>query len=195
MVRTFLAISLSAEQKRNIASAIEEWRRSGAAVRWADAARLHLTLKFLGDIRESSIADIKTICARVAARHAPFELDAATAGVFPHTRHPRVLWIGLLSRPEQALHILRHDMEQEFAGAGFSRDRKRFLPHITVGRVKSARGLGGIMEAFMAYRPVPAPYNVESFQLYSSDLRPEGPIYKELACFFMNNALRQEFLA
>lgn len=192
MVRIFLAINLSAEQRGNISTAIGEWRTYRAGVRWVAPVRLHLTLKFFGDIRESFLGDVKKICRRVAERHGPFELEATVVGAFPTARRPGVLWVGLVSRPEQALHALQHDLEHELAGAGFSRDKKGFAPHITVGRVKSTRGITGFMKKFMEHKFAPAPFNVDFFQLYSSDLRPEGPIYRELASFPLNSTMRQD---
>ena len=185
MVRTFLAINLPDREKERLAEAVEHWRRYRAAVRWTASSRLHLTLKFLGDVPEDAIEDIVESCSKTASEHAAFEMRATVSGVFPSLKRPRILWVGLASVPQAALHALQQGIEQALEDAGFSREERPFSPHITVGRVKSGKNIRQLMEDFMTYEPGGNPFTVDSFALYSSTLTPRGPIYSELERFIL----------
>ena len=186
MVRTFLAINLPDKQTRQISEAIEQWRRHRAAVRWTPASRIHLTLKFLGDVHESALKSICEACRDVASKHETMELRTAVTGAFPTVKRPRILWIGLASLQYRVLHNLQQDIENTLENMGFPREERPFSPHITVGRVKSGRKIARLMEAFMAYEPDQTPFAIDSFTLYSSTLTPQGPIYRELERFSLS---------
>ncbi len=188
MVRTFLAIDLPEWQKQKISLAVETWRRHRAAVRWTAVSRLHLTLKFLGDVPENALIAIKDACTLAASRHSAFELKTTVTGVFPTLKRPRILWIGLGPVQQGALHGLQQSVEQMLEDTGFPREEKPFSPHITVGRVKSGKNIRPLMEDFMRYEPDSNPFTVDSFALYSSTLTRKGPIYRELERFRLSTA-------
>ncbi len=183
MVRTFLAINLPDRQIRQLSEAVEQWRRYRAAVRWTTAPRLHLTLKFLGDVPEDTLPAISSACRQVACQYHPFELHMGATGTFPSLKRPRVLWVGLASSSGRPLHTLQEALETLLEGVGLPRDERPFSPHVTVGRVKSGRNIRQLMETFMGYEPDSTPFMVDSFALYSSTLTPQGPIYRQMDRF------------
>ncbi len=183
MVRTFLAIDLPEGEKSRLAEAIERWRGHRAAVRWTATSRMHLTLKFLGDVPETALESISGACAQAASAHEAFGLRTTVSGVFPSLKRPRVLWVGLASVENGVLHELQQTVEQALEEIGFPREERPFSPHITVGRVKSGKNIRPLMEDFMTYDTGSRPFTVDSFALYSSTLTPRGPIYKELERF------------
>lgn len=100
-----------------------------------------------------------------------FQTELRGLGVFPGRRAPSVIWLGLDSRPWMALHAR---LESGLAQAGVPREKRRFRPHVTVGRVARAGD-----------RTVPTPdggfggWELEARELHlvASDLRPGGPHY------------------
>ena len=70
-------------------------READADVSWTRPDNIHLTLKFLGEVSETLIADIASVCAKAAADSQSLAFTLSGAGVFPDTRQPRVLWVGL----------------------------------------------------------------------------------------------------
>ncbi len=183
MVRTFLAINLPDREKHKLSEAVERWRRYKAAVRWTPASRMHLTLKFLGEVEEQRIEAICEACRNVAKAWQPFELKTTVTGVFPTVKRPRILWVGLTSISQGRLQELQQAVEQGLENLGFPREEKAFSPHITVGRVKSGRNIGALMKDFMGHEPGGTAFSCDHFSLYSSTLTPRGPIYKELERF------------
>ena len=49
-MRLFVALELDASIRRQLGRLIEALRTDAARVRWLDAANIHLTLKFLGEV-------------------------------------------------------------------------------------------------------------------------------------------------
>ena len=155
---------------------------SKGGVGWTRPEGIHLTLKFLGDIRESQIQPLQGVLTRAAAPARPFTLEARGLGVFPTARAPRVLWIGLHGGPEElaVLRRLQAEVEEGAAALGFQKEARPFTPHLTLARVRdrSAPGLDRLLEANRD-RAV-GTLTAASIGLIRSELRPAGPIYTTL---------------
>jgi len=95
--RTFIAIEVPAEIRRQIRAHIDELRATfpGARASWSRADNLHLTLKFLGDVAVSRIDGLSQACAQAARKVDRFELLMAGSGTFPPHGKPKVLWLGV----------------------------------------------------------------------------------------------------
>lgn len=142
MPRIFLALNFSVAATRKIAEEIERHKRpmadAGFRVAWVPAANLHLTLKFLGSVGEELVEGVTGACRRVAARQLPIEAKAIGLGAFPSLHKPNVLWVGVEAPP--ALAALQRDVESAMVELGFEKEERAYHPHVTVGRVKEARG-------------------------------------------------------
>jgi RNA 2',3'-cyclic 3'-phosphodiesterase len=141
MPRIFLALNFSLSVTRKIAEEVERKKpamtEAGFRVAWVPAANLHLTVKFLGSIREEAIEGVVGGLNRIAPRHQPFEARAQALGAFPSPAKPSVLWVGVDSPSLAAFH---KDVEGAMLELGFEKEERVFHPHVTVGRVKEARG-------------------------------------------------------
>ena len=176
-MRCFLGIGLPSGMKDAIADAVRPDREGRGPVSWVAKGNLHITLKFLGEIRADRIAALGEALSGVAAGFPPFSLDAFGGGAFPGTRNPRVLWVGF-REPLELVGKLQQNIENALSGAGFPREDRPFHPHITVGRVRGilppawgdrfVQGLAG-----RGFGTVP----VLSIVLFESRLSPGGAIY------------------
>ncbi len=106
-----------------------------AQASWSREANLHLTLKFLGEIKQTSVAELSNAASRAVADLSRFSIRLERTGVFPNHGAPRVLWIGIndLSGKLAELHA---KLEHQAALAGFPKDSRRFQPHLTVARLR-----------------------------------------------------------
>ena len=173
-VRAFVALELSQALKHGILGLIEELRAEGVRASWSRSGTLHLTLKFLGDVDEDVLPDVAEALGRAAAQVPPFELATGSLGAFPSPRRPRVLWVGVTA--PDALYDLQAALESELAGLGFPRERHRFHPHITLGRIRDpgVDDTGGILASLEAPRGSVAVHEV---LLMRSTLAPRGAIH------------------
>ena len=143
-------------------------------VAWTDPAQLHITLRFLGDVPEG---EIEPLCARLRTiRVEPFILPVEGLGAFPPSRPPRALWAGV-GRGHPRLFQLRQRLDDTLIAAGLQFDLRTFHPHATLARCEeSAASAIARWQREHADFTAP-PFRVESFELYASELRPEGAVY------------------
>jgi 2'-5' RNA ligase len=181
MFRAFVALELSESLKDGILSLIDELRAAGVRAGWSRAGTLHLTLKFLGDVEEALLPDLATALKAAAAEVPPFTFDTTSMGAFPSPARPRVIWLGV--EPADGLYELQEAVERELTPLGFSRERRRFHPHITLGRVRDAGEASRDVDllALMTELPVPRGRTaVDGLRLVRSTLSPGGARHETL---------------
>jgi len=181
-IRTFIAVELSDAVRAEAQRLVERLRPAGGDARWVQPQNMHLTLKFLGDVREDALADVCRVVGKAAAEFAPFEVAIGGAGAFPDLRRPRTLWIGV-TQGQQELIRLQTAVERALAKRGFPKENRDFQPHLTIGRIRESgpamTELGNQIQAhadFAAGRST-----VREVVVFASHLASSGPTYEPLA--------------
>ena len=184
VIRTFIAVDLPPDVLNalgQISSQLQE-KLPGTPVRWVDFAKMHLTLKFLGDISKENIGMVEKILQSEASKRQVMEIGIGGIGAFPKTRHPRVIWIGVEAPAE--LNDLRRGIEDGVARLGYNYDKYEFTPHLTLGRIsrkasaRDVRTVGNVLNDFQVGFIGVA--RIDAVHLYQSDLFPEGAKYTRL---------------
>jgi 2'-5' RNA ligase len=175
-VRLFVAINPPGPVRDRIGADTAELRRLDG-VRWVDPAALHITLAFIGASDEERADRVAATLRRVAAGHAPFEVELSGVGAFPSLRRPRVVWAGIAPSPELAR--LHAEVAAALEELGIEREGRRFSAHITLGRTRrgsrvDARGLERLAER----ATIRGSWRVDSVELMESRLRPTGAVYE-----------------
>ncbi len=176
-MRAFVGIGLPEPCRAAIDRALSAFRKDSGRIAWVRERNLHVTLKFLGEIRPDQVDGLAALLADAAAGVPPFDVDVTGAGAFPTLRAPRVLWIGI-REPLELVGKLQQNIETALSRSGFPREDRPFHPHVTAGRVKGALPPGWgdrFVGALSGIRFGSA--RVESFQLYDSRLSPAGATY------------------
>ena len=78
-IRAFIAIELTGQAHDELACLQSALRKSGADVKWVEPEKIHLTLRFLGDLGPEKAEELKKILAETAAGSNPFELMVCPA--------------------------------------------------------------------------------------------------------------------
>jgi 2'-5' RNA ligase len=187
-VRLFIAVDLQEEARQRAAGIADTLGRilrardptSRSAITWVRPDRLHLTLRFLGDVDDARAADLAARFGESLATPA-FDIEVSGIGIFPEVGPPRVIWLGV-SAGAGALHVLCGEVNARLEAWGFGRDDRPFLAHLTLGRVR--RTLDWTARRAVADAPGgdPAISRVDRVVLYQSRLATSGPIYSALAC-------------
>jgi RNA 2',3'-cyclic 3'-phosphodiesterase len=180
MIRSFVALDIPAGAQEALAGLSREFQKTRAAVSWIPADRIHLTLKFLGNVAPEQIQAIQTALEAVAASAAPFRLRPAGCGAFPTIKQMRVVWVGLCG-DNQALLSLQKGVEIALKPLGFEPEDRPFRAHLTLGRVKGRQHHRSLQDALLAQQGFEAEvFDVTELVLYKSDLMPEGARYTPL---------------
>lgn len=181
-LRLFIAVDLSEEAKGVLSGLLSRLRELDSAVRWVEPKKLHITLKFLGEVEERKVEVIKDSLRRAVSGFKPFRMRIEVLGAFPSARRPRVVWVGV-TEGEEELSRLAGVVEEAMAGLGFPKEPRKFVAHVTLGRVK-LRPSGGLVKFLERPEGVPkAVQEVEELILMRSILKPEGAEYTPLSRF------------
>ena len=182
--RVFLAIDLPGDVKEQIMAIQNKLKFLLEGVRWVRPEAIHLTLKFFGDIRSDDTARISEMIAEKTRDAAPMTLNTDNIGAFPNLERPRVLWLGMTG-DVQRLMILQQVIEAGLEPHGFKREKRKFRPHLTLGRAKSSRGMIlGLSEAVITENHYnTGDFTAQGLTLFQSELRPGGAVYTNLAYF------------
>lgn len=98
---------------------------------------VHLTLKFLGDVPEAKLDDVRAALDSLGEKHSPFEVSPRGFGAFPNSNQARVFWSGVGAGAGE-LKALASDVDVALGSVGFERDARPFAPHFTLGRARRA---------------------------------------------------------
>ena len=180
MIRTFIAIDLPPGILEKLEAFGKKLQRADAPVSWVKGDRIHLTLKFLGDVAPEQIDAIQNAMADVSRLAAPLRLQPLGCGAFPSIKQMRVVWVGLHG-DEGPLKKLQQEVEKAMAPLGFEPEGRPFRPHLTLGRVKGKHRLQKLQELLISNQSFEAEaFDVTELVLYKSELRPEGARYTPL---------------
>lgn len=204
-MRTFVAIELPVDIQSSIDDASQRLGDHlalcglGRAVRWTPAAKLHVTLRFLGDTSSPQQGQLGREFSALVQRCSPLKLSVAQYGCFPNMRSPRVIWRGLEGDLSHLIQ-LQSGVEQVAQRTGYDAETRSYAPHLTIGRVRRTlsnaerRTLGGCLSDWLEGERVlneaedsPAvqrlDFNVNSLVLMRSVLKHEGAQYTVLERF------------
>jgi len=179
-MRLFVAVNLKDDERKKLYKAATPLRKSGMPVRWVEPAALHMTLKFLGEVRPQNVEAVMRAVSAVAVKAVPHDIKLAGFGAFPTIRRPRIIWAGAEAKPE--LRSLKHDLEWELAALGFERELRAFQPHITLGRASDESEAGDFrdLEDLIADIHYKGKIPIRQVDVMSSKLTPEGARYEIL---------------
>jgi len=172
--RAFISTDLEPNDK--LVSAIKELERARADLKIVKPELLHLTLKFLGDTDEELVDEIGKRIESSIAGIAPFDISLKGMGAFPSLSNIRVVWVGI--EDGRPLVAIAQRLDSLLQDLGFERDKKGFVPHLTLARTRSGRNIAKVQEIL---RGNPATdfgrYAVDRILLKKSVLSPQGPSY------------------
>jgi 2'-5' RNA ligase len=179
-MRTFIAIDIPPTIKMALSAMQVELRRAASDVSWTKPENFHLTLRFLGEVAEKQLPELKRICDETAAAIRPFRLTLNGAGVFPNFRQPRVLWAGLSGEIEAAIK-LQALLEAGLVTLSFQPQDFPFKPHLTIGRVKSSKNARQVAALAEIYSLPELSFEVREIVLMKSEFHAAGAHYTVLA--------------
>jgi len=175
-IRSFVAVDLDdVEIKNRIGKAQVDLQQTGASLKIVQPEIMHLTLRFLGEIPQSTVQKVSQAMDELHFQQ--FEAEFSGVGVFPNLRRISVVWVGVTRGGEQLVEIFRQ-LEPKLRQLGLPPDSKGFSPHMTVARVRSginkealARCIEGMGEVQFGRM------SVNAVRLKKSTLTPQGPFY------------------
>ena len=178
--RSFMALTLPASA---LAGAVEVLttlrdRLGDRDIRWVEAANLHVTLRFFGDLDDPDLARARQLVRELDRGFAPLPTVWERLGAFPSPQRVQVVWLGLHDADER-IAGLAADVDRRTQQAGLGGADKPFKSHVTLGRVRRERRAS--FDRMSERLTIPATgFSIATIVLMKSMLTPHGPVYTPL---------------
>jgi RNA 2',3'-cyclic 3'-phosphodiesterase len=176
MARLFVSLNLPEEIRDKINALRIEVGSKEKKLKWEPKEKLHLTLKFIGDVEINQVNLIAEDLAFIENFEA-INCETARFGFFFTRNQPRILWMGL--HADKIIFNLVEELNSRLEKFLIPRERKRFTSHITILRIR-----GNVSEEFVkGFQNFDVPkikFRTNEISLMKSDLLPLGSVYNEI---------------
>lgn len=188
-MRLFIAIDLSDKCKKYLSTIILKLKKNYPDLLFVSEEKLHLTLKFLGEVPDDKL---QTIIKKLSSvKFKQISASITEFGVFPDENYFRVLWIGL--QPEKPFYDLQKQVDNILQDL-FEKDA-HFQPHITIARIKFVKDKKSFIDFVKKIKLEPIKFDVTEFKLVKSVLQKGGSKYDVVKTFPSNLEKTYKFTA
>ena len=185
MKRLFVAINLSDEIKNTLVEKQEELKLNFDTdpVKWVSKKNLHVTLSFLGSLKENKIDLITEKLKEIKIK--PFTVDFFDLKYIPNRREAKLIWV---EGKSDELNNLQERVEEKLSNLeeiNYTPEEREFIPHITLGRMKSFQFKKIPLEEVPLLEDefVDLSAQVQSIELMESKLKKGGAEYTIIKSF------------
>ena len=173
-MRCFIAIDARSEKLEPLLNRLS----SLPGVKAVEPENLHITLKFLGEISRDKAQQVTLAMERALHNMEPFSYSIRGVGAFPSLNYIRVIYAGVDAGEDRILEMQRR-IEAELEKIGFKMEKRAFVPHITLARVKIPRKKAQLQRFIQEFKGGSfGEIEVDSVSLMESILKPSGPEYR-----------------
>ncbi|MFW5780656.1 MAG: RNA 2',3'-cyclic phosphodiesterase [Bacillota bacterium] len=167
-MRVFVAIDFDSRTKSKILKVQKKLQENVQKARFTPKENFHLTLVFIG---QTDANDIKLIIDAIEKiNFLPFEITFEGVSKFERGRK-NILWMGI--RESKELERINKELWKNIVGKGFSLQKRKFIPHITLARDVAMKNDNKLYFA-------PFSYSVDAISLMYTDMSDSQVTYKEL---------------
>ena len=175
-IRTFLALELSQTIRNKLSTHAEliSGHDKLQQIRWLPKENFHLTLAFLGNVEYVLISSLQLKLEQNLSSIKAVPIRFSEITPFPFSGTPKIAAAMLECSDE--LMQLQHNTAKCVRGFGISLERRRFTPHVTLGRLKSRS------RKSLAFQPQQIFLEgvSEKVVIFQSELAPTGAVYSSL---------------
>ncbi|HNZ97239.1 MAG: RNA 2',3'-cyclic phosphodiesterase [Acidobacteria bacterium] len=181
-MRLFVAVAIPEAHRQRLGERLRALGPASPRARWERAEKLHLTLRFLGEVAPQRLPELEAALAGATASASPLTVRLTAGGAFPPAGRARVLWVG--AEPEAGLVTLQQAVATAVAPFAEREEGRPFRPHLTLARCDppwEAREVARFVSELGT--PAPEPFPVTACQLVESRLGPGGARHTGIASF------------
>lgn len=183
-MRLFVALDIPAEVRERLRQYVERVRIYAPDARWARTESLHVTLKFIGEVSEAKVQEIKNNLGQVNSQ--PFQIDFKDIGFFPAPKSARVFWAGV--HAWDALKHVAGSIDELLEKTGIAREKRPYHPHLTLARAPeggASKHCFRLLQERLSAEPAPqfGTMTAQEVFLYQSQIMRGGSRYTKLQRF------------
>jgi 2'-5' RNA ligase len=169
LIRLFAAVAIPEE----ITDGLVRRQQGIPDARWRTPDQLHITLRFFGEMPETTAGDLDAELGRIPG--SPLDLTLSGVGAFGEGREVRAIWAGV--ETSEPLNVLASRCEAAARRAGLKAEGRPYMPHVTLAYLKRpdvAKVSAWVQGHNLLRSP---PFRVDRFGLYSSWTSSHGSRY------------------
>jgi 2'-5' RNA ligase len=171
MARLFIGIMVPEGPKPDIADVQESLKRMPMEMKAVEGKSLHVSLSFLGNVREDSVPEIAADMDRICGSRAGFTVKVGGPVLIPNAEHMRVVALDISSMGD-SLEGLRKEIVSAVGGESHP-------CHLTVARIRKVNDREFVRKNVPPLK-IEKYFEVSSVCLVKSVLTGRGPKYKVL---------------
>ena len=176
MIRLFVALKIPDVIRQKIITYRKEAYEGSENFKWEPEEKLHVTLKFIGDVKEEIVPEISEELLSLE-KFGSLQCSLNKFGFFFKNNVPKILWIGIKSDPE--VFSIVKSLNSSLEKFSIPKDNRKFKSHITILRLKGHPG-EKFIESFRNFSFPESRFIADEIILYKSQLLPAGSKYTEI---------------
>ena len=175
-IRTFLSLNTESSLNPKLKAVQDKLKLAlgDYPVKWDNSDKFHLTLRFLGDIKDDKVSELAFVLDRLKFEFETIKFTAGGVGFFPNPKYPNVVFIALEEHGSSSKQLIEF-IDRIILNFGVRPD-KRFIPHITLGRFSRTKRTKIEKQIDITVEPMEIEF--DSFYLMKSNLTPSGSVYE-----------------
>ena len=176
LIRAFICIDFPSKVIKEVTRIQELIKNNSPFIgKLTEPENLHMTLKFLGEVEKEKIDIVKEKLSKI--NFPILNLKLNKVGIFSHGREPRIVWLKVIGN----IFHLQKEIDNSLSNT-FPKE-ERFMSHLTIARIKHTKDKAGFINYIKNIKPKPLTFEVNSFKLKSSELKPLGPVYTTIKAY------------
>ena len=184
--RLFIALNLPPETKKVINNFTSSIRSKTPDIRWISSQGLHITLHFLGELSQEEEKEVEKSLQSLDNQFKEIEFETGRVGAFPNKDNPRVIYLECKQINGNSVEKLQKLVGINLVKAGIKVDRRKWHPHITIGRLRRPVKLNFDFEIEKIK------FKMKSFKIMEAHLKPSGAEYSEVAKYNLASKNEQD---
>jgi RNA 2',3'-cyclic 3'-phosphodiesterase len=181
MIRLFIALKIPLQIKEEIVNLRREFLPGIVNYKWEQLDKIHLTLKFIGDVKEDLVNEIINKISFINECK-KFECGLDKLDFFYRNSKPSIFFLRL--QMEERINALVALLNNELVKLNIPLEKKEFHPHVTLLRIKGYEDIQLLKK--MSESVLNTKFIADEIALYKSRLTPHGSIYNEILNYKLN---------
>lgn len=186
-MQLFVAVEIPDEVKQKLSLVRQATERKLKQARFAREEGMHLTLQFLGQVKEAKVEEIKKVLTEAVNQFKIFTFKLSDLGGFPSVKKGRVLWLGVEDGQDNLI-VLQKVVARSLTSIGFEEEKRKFHPHLTLARLKIPQGLQEAISSVCLEDFTAVAITVDKVTLFQSVLKSSGAVYNSLSHFYLKGS-------
>jgi 2'-5' RNA ligase len=176
MIRLFVALKIPEEIKNHLLNVCYGLSESSELFKWEKPEKIHLTLKFIGEVPEELVSSIAKEIAFIEEYNS-FNFNVTKFGLFFRNKVASILWAGL--KTDESINRLVGQLNERLSIFSIPVERRKFKPHLTMLRLKKDPG-NNFISKFREYSFDNLNFNSNEISLIKSELLSTGARYLDI---------------